>query len=285
MERLLLFTMMIFGTFTGFCQSAGQGFPGSQVLKDSTWSIGKRVDRQEIRYLDQKGKIVVVEVIKARLKKNRLSLEAATPDNKPAFGRQEVPKEIKAENSPGRQVVAGVNADFFNMNNGTPLGPVVKDGSVIKGVSHTMVAFVGVLKSGKIIMGDSILFKNKEQSLKEALGARPLLVTNGQLLPQNGSGLSTVHHPRTAFGVKGKSTVFLVTVDGRQPDFSNGISLTDLGQLMRWLGADNAVNLDGGGSTTMAVWDQSAQEYIISNRPSGKILRPVANSWILVRKQ
>ena len=285
MKRSLLLAVLLIVGLTGYCQQALKGFPGREILKDSCWAIGNRIDRQEIEYLDLAGKKVVVEVIKARLRKNKLMLEGATPDNKPEFGRQEVPKEMQAENTEKWQVVAGVNADFFNMSNGTPLGPVVKDGQVIKGADSSMVAFVGVLKSGKIIMGDSVLFKNKKKALKEALGARPLLLTNGRLLPQNNSSLSTVHHPRTALGVKGRKTVYLVTVDGRQPTFSNGISLADLGLLMRWLGADNAVNLDGGGSTTMATWDPKTNRYIICNRPSGKMLRPVANSWILARKR
>ncbi|SDZ87061.1 Exopolysaccharide biosynthesis protein [Arachidicoccus rhizosphaerae] len=285
MKRVILLTVCIIFAVTSFCQHVDSQFPGRKIIKDSSWAISDRVTRQEIKYFDGDDKIVVVQIIKARLKKNKLLLEAATPNNSHLFGRQVVTDEMKAENTPHRLVLGGVNADFFNMNNGIPLGPVVKDGGIIKNADSSMVAFVGVLKSGKIIMGDSILFKKRARDIKEALGARPILLKKGQLLTQNNSSLSTVHHPRTALGLKGRHTVYFVTVDGRQPKFSNGISLSDLGKLMRWLGIENSVNLDGGGSTTMVIWDQKTSQYKISNQPSGKQLRPVANSWILVRKR
>ena len=256
-----------------------------KVLSDSSWPINRYVRQRKISYIDATGKKVVVMVLKARLKKRRIALEAATPDNKDGFGRQVVPKEMKMENSQGHRVIAGVNADFFNMKNGTPLGPVVKEGRIIRGAEKGMNSFVGITTSGNIIIGDSLLFVRDRNRLKEALGARPVLIKNGKCLVQDTGSFSTIHHPRTAFGVIGKRTVLLVTVDGRQPDISNGISLTDLAALMRFLGADNAVNLDGGGSTTMVVSDPQTATYKVVNSPSGKALRPVANSWILINKR
>jgi large repetitive protein len=69
-------------------------------------------------------------------------------------------------------------------------------------------------------------------------------------------------HPRTAVGWRPDGTILLVTVDGRQPHYSAGMSLEELASLMAALGASDALNLDGGGSTTMVVggW--------VVNRPS-----------------
>lgn len=288
MRKALLLLVGFSISISVYCQSGNGRFlkelPARQLLKDSSWVLTPRLEAREIQYLDHNGKKVVAQILKARLKKGRLVLEAATPDNEDQFGRQVVTAEIEAENSPGRQVLAGVNADFFNMKNGTPQGPVVKEGRVIKGPGEMTGAFVGVLNSGRIILGDAAVFKKKQHRLKEALGARPLLVENGELLPQDSTSFSTVHHPRTALGIQGKNILYLVAVDGRQPEISNGISLTDLSQLMGWIGADDAVNLDGGGSTTMVVWDQHEKAYKVLNSPSDKELRPVANSWILVHK-
>lgn len=60
-------------------------------------------------------------------------------------------------------------------------------------------------------------------------------------------------HPRTAIGLTADKRIFLVTVDGRQPGVSVGASLTDMQKLMAALGATEAINLDGGGSTAMVV--------------------------------
>lgn len=69
-------------------------------------------------------------------------------------------------------------------------------------------------------------------------------------------------NPRTLAGVRADGTLLLVTVDGRRPGWSTGMTLPEAARLMRSLGAREALNLDGGGSTTMAVRGQ------VVNRPS-----------------
>lgn len=69
-------------------------------------------------------------------------------------------------------------------------------------------------------------------------------------------------HPRTMFGVDRAGHAWLVTVDGRQPDVSAGMTLLELQRLARRLGLTDALNLDGGGSTTMVIAGN------IVNRPS-----------------
>ena len=59
--------------------------------------------------------------------------------------------------------------------------------------------------------------------------------------------------PRTLAGVRADGTILLVTVDGRRPGWSVGMTLPEAARLMRSLGARDALNLDGGGSSTMTV--------------------------------
>jgi Phosphodiester glycosidase len=68
--------------------------------------------------------------------------------------------------------------------------------------------------------------------------------------------------PRTLAGTDARGRLLLVTVDGREPGVSEGATLQEAAELMRGLGAVNALNLDGGGSTTMAVAGA------VVNRPS-----------------
>jgi hypothetical protein len=86
-------------------------------------------------------------------------------------------------------------------------------------------------------------------------------------------------HPRTAVGFsRDSSTLILLTVDGRSEN-SGGVTLVDLARLMRQLGAWQAMNFDGGGSTTMVI------DGAVVNAPSDKTgEREVGNALLVVRK-
>jgi len=66
-------------------------------------------------------------------------------------------------------------------------------------------------------------------------------------------GFADARHPRTAVGVRADGRILLVAVDGRQPELSVGMTIAELASLLRELGAVEAVNMDGGGSTTMVI--------------------------------
>jgi hypothetical protein len=70
-------------------------------------------------------------------------------------------------------------------------------------------------------------------------------------LPSFYYGFGVRRNPRTMAGVSAAGDVLLVTVDGRQPGYSVGLSFAEEAAVMRALGAVEALNLDGGGSTTM----------------------------------
>jgi exopolysaccharide biosynthesis protein len=70
--------------------------------------------------------------------------------------------------------------------------------------------------------------------------------------------------PRTLAGVRDDGTLLLVTVDGRRPGWSAGMTLPEAARLMRSLGARDALNLDGGGSSAMTVRGE------VVNRPSDR---------------
>ncbi|HET7306663.1 MAG TPA: phosphodiester glycosidase family protein [Gammaproteobacteria bacterium] len=101
--------------------------------------------------------------------------------------------------------------------------------------------------------------------LYNAIAGVGLLVQHGKNVAPTGTSFDDVHHPRTAVGVTAKGHLLLVTVDGRQPGFSEGMSLRELGKFFVAHGAVEALNLDGGGSTTMAIADPEPR---IINFPS-----------------
>jgi hypothetical protein len=86
-------------------------------------------------------------------------------------------------------------------------------------------------------------------------------------------------HPRTSLGFTAEGDLILLTADGRQPDM-DGVNLRELSAIMRHHGAVNAFNLDGGGSSQMAIDDGDGLR--ILNSPSDASLRRVANAILLV---
>jgi hypothetical protein len=88
----------------------------------------------------------------------------------------------------------------------------------------------------------------------------------------------TQRHPRTVAGVSRDGTkLVLLTVDGRRPSVSVGMTGAELAAEMSRLGCWHAINLDGGGSTTLVMRDPATGEHKVINRPSGNALRPVAD--------
>jgi hypothetical protein len=113
-----------------------------------------------------------------------------------------------------------------------------------------------------------------------ALGGGPLLVHNGK--PQSwpttkGTNTNALpRHPRTAIGFS-KNYFFLVEVDGRQNELSIGMNYPELAGLMKSLGCTDAMNMDGGGSSTF--WLDGK----VMNSPSDKHERATANALFIVR--
>jgi hypothetical protein len=115
----------------------------------------------------------------------------------------------------------------------------------------------------------------------EALGGFPTLLRDGrdvlhEQVVRDAFGLA--RHPRTALGwTADQRRLFLVVVDGRQPPYSDGMSLPEMTWLFQRLGAAHALNLDGGGSTAIVIGGR------LVNRPSDATgERPVGNALALV---
>ena len=114
----------------------------------------------------------------------------------------------------------------------------------------------------------------------DLVGGTPQVVVDGAPgvagdLDGDGSGFFQ-RQPRTAVGVTADGTLLMVVVDGRQPGYSAGMTLRELSTFLRSLGAVNAMNLDGGGSSAMWV------NGLVVNRPSDGSERSVANAIVVL---
>nr|WP_257789053.1 phosphodiester glycosidase family protein [Paenibacillus larvae] len=130
--------------------------------------------------------------------------------------------------------------------------------------------------------GDSVAITTSSSApwnqMQEAIGGIHMLVENGNVASTDQKDI----HPRTAVGIKQDRSVFFLIIDGRQPGYSEGISLGDLAILMKEMGAVNALNLDGGGSSTFAARQPGDSQLSVVNRPSDGGERSVANSLLVI---
>jgi len=149
----------------------------------------------------------------------------------------------------------------------TPLEP----GIMVLSIGSNLAAEVPTLTAGTTL---SLTLETTPDltGVTTALGGGRILVRDGQALDLEQYPL---RHPRTALGWN-RAQLFLVVVDGRQEGLSMGMNYTELSTLMLRLGCTEAINLDGGGSSTLWLGGQ------VMNSPSDGYERSVANSLIVV---
>jgi Phosphodiester glycosidase len=113
----------------------------------------------------------------------------------------------------------------------------------------------------------------------DTMGGNTMLVRNGRNVAPKGSGYPYTRNPRTGVGKTSNGKVLLVTVDGRQPGYSVGMTFREFARLFKRLGATSAMNLDGGGGTTMVVNGE------VKNRPSAGRERPAPNALLVLPRR
>lgn len=167
-----------------------------------------------------------------------------------------------------------VNGDFYAAGY-APIGLAIGHWSQWAGsadsAGHGFIAF-GV-DNRVAIPGLAAVVEPPEAWMSDAVGGNRILVRDGALVDNSGCGSFCNRHPRTAAGItEDGSTLILAVVDGRS-SVSAGATLNELGALMVELGAWRALNLDGGGSTTMYIQGEGG----VVNTPSDGSERVVAN--------
>jgi exopolysaccharide biosynthesis protein len=129
--------------------------------------------------------------------------------------------------------------------------------------------------------------------VREAVGGFPVLVRDSLEMPgldsAGAANFAPVRHPRTIVGVAaGGRRLMLITVDGRQPGYSAGTTNRESAAIALALGATQAINLDGGGSTAMAIARARGDStvYEIVNKPSDPTgERAVGNALVIMRNR
>lgn len=218
-----------------------------------------------------------VQVVEVQLNQPGISVRAAHAGDA-IRGRETVRSIAARHSSDTARVVAAINADLFDLATGADENNEVIDGHVVRAETvtrapqdsgHHVHSQFGITMAAKPVFEQFVAvdptdpragFRPDRGPLRTLVGGWGRLVVHGRSIadsagPFEGTppSFAAVRHPRSGVGIsRDSSTLYLITVDGRQ-ESSSGMSLKEFAQLMIQLGAYEGLNLDGGGSTTMVV--------------------------------
>jgi exopolysaccharide biosynthesis protein len=252
----------------------------AQVFSDTIFQVSEGIRETDVHYLSKTGYAMHMFILEVDLNNPKLKVEAATPYNVDAYAMQTVPDMAKYLEAAEGRVLAGVNADFFNTTTGEPRGILIRNGKVIKTTwaNARSSTFMGVRKDGRLFIGNREDFAAMKDDFEDALGGGPMLVKNNVVLTQTDLSVE----PRTGVGLSSDGKLYFIVVDGRSFYYSNGITITDLGHMLKACGATTAINVDGGGSSTFMIKHPLAEVWQVRNRPSDGTSRAVGNAWMIV---
>jgi exopolysaccharide biosynthesis protein len=191
------------------------------------------------------------------------------------------------------KALAAINGGFFNIQKGGSVTYIKVDGQILGSdtasrwkKTETLSAALAISKSNNIFMQPALTngYYDSLDSLRNILITGPLLLNNGQKTSLPDKIFFTKRHPRTCVALHSSGKLFLITVDGRTAE-ADGMSLFELSDYLFSLGCTNAINFDGGGSTTM--WIRNKPYNGVVNMPSDNKRfdhegeRPVSNILIV----
>ena len=156
--------------------------------------------------------------------------------------------------------------------NASPFSPVQEGDTAPKDVLGLSVSRGDVYSAPNDTYGALIITKDNHARIAKppidtagaynAVGGFGLLIEDGTDVGSNGE-----RHPRTAAGIsKDGWYLYLLVIDGRQGAYSAGATTSETAQWLLRLGAWSALNLDGGGSTSMVIADENGKARLV-NRP------------------
>lgn len=185
-------------------------------------------------------------------------------------------------------VLAAVNGTFFNIQEGYNVHFVKVNDSVVAVTDDKEfgIRATGLFSAEGEAVDISAWGPEREDhtavSEEDAIVSGPLLMDDGMEIPLDSINFNRLRHPRTMIGLTGNGHILFIVVDGRQPEYAEGMSLFELRALARSLGCTDILNLDGGGSTAMYLRGEGNNGVV--NRPSGKVERAVP-SIVFVREK
>ena len=166
---------------------------------------------------------------------------------------------------PATREFNGKKISYFAGNCGYPEGWHFSAGRLIASpTGDKFRATIIVHEDGKVTLAAGV--KQLPADTRFAVSGNALVLAQGKPVA---AAIDILRHPRSAVGLSADAnTLILVAVDGRQEKHSRGVTLAELAAIMQGFGADSAINLDGGGSTSLVLKDPATGVFAIANKPS-----------------
>lgn len=181
----------------------------------------------------------------------------------------------------GRNMIVAVNSapwtpwtSPYTHLYGDPAGLMISNGVLIADNPQAHQAQFVVYRNGRVDIVPEIPKEDYPNVWLTAGGFR-ILMKNGELVNQGDKSI----HPRMVYGLsQDRRWLFLMSIDGRQKEWSIGAMDQDSAALMKDAGAWDVINMDGGGSTTLCVWDFNAGKPVVLSQNAGKAVRRVGGN-------
>lgn len=287
---LITFSFLFFVITESNAQSTADSISITQV-KWNKQKVEKGVVWKQAHFDDLYQSQQEINILEVDLRKKNINIDFAGL----ASGLKITSEFVNEENA-----IAGINGSYFDMKNGGSTTFFKIDDQVInEGLARSKpdVRLNGTItidtnEKGKeivdILAGDvSDRFWETKIKARNVMVCGPLLIMNDTLVTILKNPFNNNRHPRSAVAIDGNKLI-LITVDGRNKQ-ANGMSLPELAFFLKQIGAEKALNLDGGGSTTLVL--NTPKKKGVLNYPSDNKKfdhegeRPAANVILIKMKR
>ncbi len=193
------------------------------------------------------------------------------------------------------KALVALNGSFFDVEKGGSVAYLESEGKIVARnrkvgdkwakTDSLLNGAIVIQKNGRMRIEIARPGKHYEDSKKEktVLVSGPILLVNGRSLPLENSEFVKKRHPRSCLCKTKEDRLLFIAIDGRS-EIASGMNLKELQHFLIRLNCRNAINLDGGGSTTL--WANDGAATRIVNNPSDKEgERPVANILMIKKEE
>ena len=236
----------------------------AQIIRDAQWDIHQispGIVLKQAIFPHLFGAPQSVNIVEVDLNRKNIQMSIAA-DSKKRILTSTFAKE--------KDAIAAINGTFFDMKNGGSVMLIKQTGEIINAsrefsersngaftIDGTQVEIVAA-NSNEADWADNLKAPN-------VMVSGPVLLVDGKAVELSKASFNTLSHPRSAIAITADNKILLVAIDGRS-ESGSGMSLISLTTLLETLGARDAMNLDGGGSTTLYV--KGRTENGVVNHPS-----------------